>query len=569
MSIQVNPHNESTVNERNQPTHKLAPPNDSVESFNFFMSPTNMGADWRTWPGYKPDFNTFQDQVEVVETDTTIEAKIADKPVSNDQRGTLDEFLNWFKKGVEDLSKSKGKTFAILQAGMVAQTIFSSLAMANRMVAEVSNASKNVSELPLQTREALSASASEGPQALAKKVQQILEETSVDAPAIAGAAMQEALKANPQTAPQAIQTIIQAASATNPVATAQIASAVAEVAAVAANPEAAPQIAASVTSAVAQANPEAASQIAASVTSAAVQVNPEAASQIAASVTSAVVQVNPEAASQIAASVTSAAVQANPEAALQIVASVVNAAVQATPEAALQVANEVTKAAIEAGPQGAAQIAMAVAAVTVQSSADETPQSVGGVVQSESSNTPGDEPSLSTPVKASQAAAAAVASAMGSGTPPISTGNVSLESAPAPATTSGLDSRLNNLLADIVKTVKEMNIGETSTTISFNDATLRDVTVEISLNNGRLEVAFTTSDSASQALLQNNMAALQSALQAGSGISSVSVTVAGDSEMEVAPDSKEGVGEGGESKSEKTGSSSDKKVSGQGGASES
>ena len=124
---------------------------------------------------------------------------------------------------------------------------------------------------------------------------------------------------------------------------------------------------------------------------------------------------------------------------------------------------------------------------------------------------------------------------------------------------------MNNLLGDIVKTVKEMNIGETTTTISFNDATLRDVTVEISLNNGRLEVAFTTSDPDSQTLLQNNMAALQSALQATSGKSSVSVTVAGDSEMESSSDSTEGIGEGGESKTEK--SESDKKVSGQGGAS--
>jgi flagellar hook-length control protein FliK len=112
-----------------------------------------------------------------------------------------------------------------------------------------------------------------------------------------------------------------------------------------------------------------------------------------------------------------------------------------------------------------------------------------------------------------------------------------------------------------------MNIGETTTTISFNDATLRDVTVEINLNNGRLEVTFTTSDPDSQALLQNNMAALQSALQAGSSTSSVSVSVTGDSETEDSSDSMGGVGEEGASKSEKSGSESDKKVSRQGGSS--
>ena len=147
----------------------------------------------------------------------------------------------------------------------------------------------------------------------------------------------------------------------------------------------------------------------------------------------------------------------------------------------------------------------------------------------------------------------------------MSPATVNMESTTQSAAPSGLDKRLNNILADIVKTVKELNIGDTFTTISFNDSTLRDVTVEISLNNGRLEVAFSTSNPDSQNLLQSNISALQNALQAGSGVSSVNVSVAG--EPEEFPEFPEGGGEGTLSKS--TDTKSDKKVSGRGSASSS
>jgi hypothetical protein len=238
-------------------------------------------------------------------------------------------------------------------------------------------------------------------------------------------------------------------------------------------------------------------------------------------------------------------------------------------EVAPKVLGEITDAAVEANPQAARQIPGEVAKATAQTSAShesldqKTPQA--GPLKNGAPSSEG-EPEGEVKSKSSSAAeSAAAASATASAS--VSAGTVSMEAAPAPAASSDLDKRLTSLLDGIIKTVKEINIGETTTTITFNDATLRDVTVEISSNNGRLEVAFTTSDPDSQALLQSNIAALQNALQAGSGSSAVSVTVAGDSETDASAEFAGTVGEGGSSKSEASGS--DKKVSAKGGASSS
>ena len=258
---------------------------------------------------------------------------------------------------------------------------------------------------------------------------------------------------------------------------------------------------------------------------------------------------------------------ANPEAAPEIAGQVAKAVAEAFPQGTAEIGAQVASVATEINPQAAAQIAREVAKATSQASASQESSDQNTAAGSPLKNGApvGDVETENFSKSKSSTASEAAAAVSAAGAASVPSGTISMEAAPAPAATSAMDKRMNNLLGDIVKTVKEMNIGETTTTITFNDATLRDVTVEISLNNGRLEVAFTTSDPDSQALLQHNMAALQSALQATSGKSSVSVTVAGDSEMESSSDSTEGIGEEGESKTEK--SESDKKVSGQGGAS--
>ena len=297
--------------------------------------------------------------------------------------------------------------------------------------------------------------------------------------------------------------------------------------------------------------------------------NPEAAPQIAGEVAQAAIQAAPAAAPQIAGEVTKVAASANPEAAPQIAGEVVQAAGESVPDAKTEIAGQVAKVVGDLNPQAAGQIAREVAKATAQTSAlnepseQNTPQA--GPLKNEVPSGEGEPTGVlkSKSLSASEAAAAASATAPAS----IPAGTVSMEASPAPAASSALDKRMSNLLADIVKTVKEMSIGETSTTISFNDATLRDVTVEISLNNGRLAVAFTTSDPDSQALLQNNMAALQGALQAASGSSSVSINVTGGLEFEASSESNDGIGAEQELKTEKFGSDSNKKVSGHGGAS--
>jgi hypothetical protein len=85
----------------------------------------------------------------------------------------------------------------------------------------------------------------------------------------------------------------------------------------------------------------------------------------------------------------------------------------------------------------------------------------------------------------------------------------------------------DNLLKLIAETVSKIQIGETQTTITLQKTPdlPGDVTLEVRMENGRLEVNITATDPQSAQLLQNNLAALQSALAAGAGASQVSVTV--------------------------------------------
>jgi hypothetical protein len=84
-----------------------------------------------------------------------------------------------------------------------------------------------------------------------------------------------------------------------------------------------------------------------------------------------------------------------------------------------------------------------------------------------------------------------------------------------------------NILKLIAETVSKIEIGETQTTITLQKTPdlPGDVTLEIRLVNGKLEVQITATDPESAALLKNNIAALQGALASASGAAAVSVSV--------------------------------------------
>ena len=109
-----------------------------------------------------------------------------------------------------------------------------------------------------------------------------------------------------------------------------------------------------------------------------------------------------------------------------------------------------------------------------------------------------------------------------------------------------------NLLQLIASTVSNMKIDETQTTIVLQKTAELpgEVTLEVRMRNGALEVNFNTSDPESLATLQNNISALQSQLQKSIAISA-QVFLAGqpledelsnldDSKSEVGTDSKTG-----------------------------
>jgi hypothetical protein len=103
-----------------------------------------------------------------------------------------------------------------------------------------------------------------------------------------------------------------------------------------------------------------------------------------------------------------------------------------------------------------------------------------------------------------------------------------------------------NLLQLIASTVSNMKIDETQTTIVLQKTAELpgEVTLEVRMRNGALEVNFNTSDPESLATLQNNISALQSQLQKSIAISA-QVFLAGqplEDELSNLDDSKSEVG---------------------------
>ena len=65
--------------------------------------------DWKSWDGYKPEYDQFGDKVKIEETDDTIKAEVDDSSVPPEKKGILDEFVSWFKAGVEKFAKETSK----------------------------------------------------------------------------------------------------------------------------------------------------------------------------------------------------------------------------------------------------------------------------------------------------------------------------------------------------------------------------------------------------------------------------------------------------------------------------
>jgi hypothetical protein len=386
--------------------------------------------------------------------------------------------------------------------------------------------------LPQSQQDQILKAAAKSPEDLAQVVQQLVSEN----PSLAGAIAAYATKLDPSSA----ATFAEAAIKANPQAAAQIASSVAEVAS--------------------QANPEAAAQIATSVAEVAIKANPQAAAQVAGSVFSAVVNAIPNISLpntlDIAARIAKVAVSANPIAAPDITAEMMKIALSFSPGYAPAAAEELQSVINEVAPEFA----------TV----------VGAVLQNLQTNTLPNSGS-NTPVTPIAVAAAPVAGVI-SGTVSMATGGTTpspggnpaqsqnTPSIPDQAPQSGFIASqataasvggsnpvpqaspkvIVNLLQLIASTVSNMKIDETQTTIVLQKTAELpgEVTLEVRMRNGALEVNFNTSDPESLATLQNNISALQSQLQKSIAISA-QVFLAGqplEDELSNLDDSKSEVG---------------------------
>jgi hypothetical protein len=405
--------------------------------------------------------------------------------------------------------------------------------------------------LPQSQQDQILKAAAKSPEDLAQVVQQLVSEN----PSLAGAIAAYATKLDPSSA----ATFAEAAIKANPQAAAQIAASVTEVA-IKANPQAAAQIASSVAEVASQANPEAAAQIATSVAEVAIKANPQAAAQVAGSVFSAVVNAIPNISLpntlDIAARIAKVAVSANPIAASDITAEMMKIALSFSPGYAPAAAEELQSVINEVAPEFAAVVGAVLQNLqtnTLPNSGSNTPVTpiavaaapvagiISGTVSMATGGTtpsPGGNPAQSqnTPSMPDQApqsgfiASQATAASVGG-------------SNPVPPASPKV---IVNLLQLIASTVSNMKIDETQTTIVLQKTAELpgEVTLEVRMRNGALEVNFNTSDPESLATLQNNISALQSQLQKSIAISA-QVFLAGqplEDELSNLDDSKSEVG---------------------------
>ena len=423
--------------------------------------------------------------------------------------------------------------------------------------ADTAQAGPQKEVLPQNQEDQIFQAAAQGAENLAKVVQQLVSEN----PSLAEAIAAYASKLDPTSAATFAEVAIKA----NSQAAAQIAASVAEVA-IKANPQAAAQIAASVTEVAIKASPQAAGQIAASVAEVAIKANPQAAAQVAGSVFSAVMNAIPNIplpnTLDIAARIARVAVSANPSAAQDTAAEMMKTALSFSPGYAPAAAEELQSVINEVAPKFAAVVGAALQNIqtnTLPNSGSNTPappiqvaaapvagvisgtvsMATGGTTPSAGGNPAQSQNTPSMPDQAAQsgfiAPQATAASVGGSNTVPQASPKV-----------------IVNLLQLIASTVSNMKIDETQTTIVLQKTAELpgEVTIEVRMSKGALEVAFKTSDPTSIATLENNILALQTQLQKSIAISAQVFLVGqspedkssdfDDSKSEIGTDSKTG-----------------------------
>ena len=601
MSLRVENQTNYNTDDQKKVDSKKAPLESSSLEFEAQMKSGGSSWNWNNWDGYKPDYDQFDKNVKIEETDDSINAEVDDKNVEPEKKGLMEEFVSWFKDGLEKMAQSLGKALEFAQASIVAMSVQQAMSQVFQSLKLES------SQLPSETQKALGDAAVKGPKQIAETVKTLVAQNPELAPAIAGAAMKEAAKANPANAADAAAQIVESAVQANPQAAPQIAGSVAQAATKNLPPEKAADVLGGITKAAAEAAPSQAAAVAGEVAQVAVKNLPsEVAPKALGEITKAAVQANPEAAPQIAGDVAEVATKGLPENEAPIaIGQIAESAAQVTPGDSAKIADSVSKVAIENLPDGklpealtrilevfssaTPEAAPAIAKAIVDLLAKASPEDLASVIANmaskistfpqplrtelentlkgieagaESSGKPASVPvpddggAVETKQKSNKAGESAASDYAANFQGAQVQSDFNPTKVEAPKEQKAIP---ENLLKLIAETVSKIQIGETQTTITLQKTPELpgDVTLELRMENGRLEVNIKASDPQSAQLLQNNMAALQSALSAGAGASQVSVSVEGPSSSSDSQAGGDGVG--GDSDKTKSSISSDKK----------
>jgi hypothetical protein len=351
------------------------------------------------------------------------------------------------------------------------------------------------------------------------------------------------------------------------------------------SPEAAPQIAGAIAQAAIEAG--ASPETIAEITKAAIAASPEAAPQIAGGVAQAAIKAG--ASPETIAEITKAAIAASPEAAPQIAGAIAQAAIEAgaLPETIAVIAQAAVIATSQAAPDGVPQVVANLADVLIANlspgqlplplaslleNLEELPkemvaqiaaallaripalpaqvqaevrQAIEGVIGASGTgfthavSTP-QHPGVSkdTLEKGGEQAAFEAAQVQG----PALQAEIQTGPVESPRAQKEIP---ENILKLISETVSRIEIGETQTTITLQKTPdlPGDTTLEVRMENGRLEVVINATDPQTAQLLQSNIAALQSALAAGGGATQVSVSIEGVESPAESEDTSDEVGE--------------------------
>jgi hypothetical protein len=306
------------------------------------------------------------------------------------------------------------------------------------------------------------------------------------------------------------------------------------------SPESAAAVASAITMAASIVSPESTPEVAAAVIQAAEEIVP--AEVLSATIDATVVMamsINPAAAADIAASVGEIlAVTQNPD----LLVGLAQTLALLSPELAPDIVSKIAAAAIE---NLSPQEAVALLSTLAKTIGDIVPDQFAGVVAallSVVANFPPSFQSEATTAIEGVRPSIVQSEPLAEGQVPNESSDLAAENAAAnlqgaPAQTDFQAQPVEiretqktipeNILKLIAETVSKIEIGETQTTITLQKTPdlPGDVTLEIRLVNGKLEVQITATDPESAALLQNNIAALQGALASASGAAAVSVSV--------------------------------------------